>query len=404
MNSPPRAPGAPGYACLYPLNAVYWVKLSQEKADVGESHPTRFSAQEKTILGLVGGVSLLIWGVLIVALAIAPNEPSSAQDSDPPFAAGQATPTLPIPTHTIVPTATATLTPTPLQLTATSTAMPLPTPVPSTIVGRPLVGSETTVIALLGTDESRDAQIWRTDSIVLVLVNEQSRQVGLLSIPRDLWVFVPGHGHARINTVDALGERTDHPGGGAGLLDQTLRHNLDIPVDHYVRIDFRGFEDLIDVLGGVTIDVQIPINDRFPDPLHPSGWAQFAVPAGRQHMDGHTALNYCRSRMTTSDLDRSRRQLQVLLALGAKVFTLETLVRAPKLWEAYHASVDTDLTMVEAVQLAYVIQGIGLENVETRQLGVDTTAAWVTPGGAQVLLPRIGPIQSVVRELLSVPE
>lgn len=368
---------------------------------MGASHLARFSVREKAILGLVSGASLLVWGVLIAALAITPNESSSAQDSVPPFAAGHASPTLPITSHTIVPTATAAITPTPLQPTATSTATPLPTltPVPPTIVG-----SETTVIALLGTDESRQAKIWRTDSIMLVLVNEQSRRVGILSIPRDLWVFVPGHGHARINTVDALGERTGHPGGGAGLLDQTLRHNLDIPVDHYVRIDFRGFEDLIDVLGGVTIDVQAPINDRFPDPLHPSGWAQLTLPVGRQHMDGHTALNYCRSRMTTSDFDRSRRQLQVLGALGAKVLTLDTLVRAPKLWEAYRASVDTDLTMVEAVQLAYVIQGIELENVRTRQLDRDATTAWVAPGGAQVLLPRIGPIQAAVRALISAPE
>lgn len=373
---------------------------------MGASYLARFSAREKAILGLVSGVSLLVWGVLIAALASAPNESSSVQDGVPAVAAEVASPTLPIPPDTVVPTATAANTPTPLQPTASSTATPLPTltPVPSTRVDRSLVGNETTVIALLGTDESRQAKIWRTDSILLVLVNEQSRRVGILAIPRDLWVFVPGHGHGRINTVDALGERTGHPGGGLGLLDQTLRHNLDIPVDHHVRIDFRGFEDLIDELGGVTIDVQAPIKDWFPDPLHPSGWTKLTLPAGRQHMDGRTALSYCRSRMTTSDFDRSRRQIQVLVALGAKVLTLETLVRAPKLWEAYRASVDTDLTMVEAVQLAYVIRGIGLENIRTRQVDRDATAAWVAPGGAQVLLPRIGAIQETVRELISAPE
>jgi LCP family protein required for cell wall assembly len=372
--------------------------LSQEKADVNGSRPTQFSPRERILLGLVIGANLLTWGALIVALAIRQNHPASMREVAPSFVSARASPVASTPTWTSIPTAQANNTPTPLQPTATSTATPLltPTPVRSTIVG-----GETTVIALLGTDESRQAQIWRTDSILLVLINERSQRVGILSIPRDLWVFVPGHGHARINTVDALGERTNYPGGGKGLLDQTLRHNLDIPIDHYVRIDFRGFEDLIDELGGVTIDVQAPINDRFPDPLHPSGWTQFTVSAGPQHMDGHTALNYCRSRMTSSDFDRSRRQQQVIVALASQLLALDTLVRAPSLWEAYHDTVDTDLSMVEAVRLAYVVQGIGLENLRTRELGADTTTGWITPSGAQVLLPRIEPIQAAVRELLS---
>jgi LCP family protein required for cell wall assembly len=221
-----------------------------------------------------------------------------------------------------------------------------------------------------------------------------------LSIPRDLWVFIPGHGHGRINTVDALGERTKHPGGGPALLDKTLRYNLDIPIHYYARIDFRAFADLIDELGGVTVDVKAPIRDRVPDPLHPSGSKYLVLAKGRQTLDGPTTLRYCRSRMTTSDFDRSRRQQQVIVALATKLLTLDTLVRAPKLWEKYHSSVETDLTMRTAVRLAYIVQGIGIENTRTKGIGTGTTRSWRTPGGAQVLLPNTAAIQDTVRKLV----
>ena len=132
---------------------------------MGESRPARLSTQEKTTLGVVIAASLLVWGVLIAALTIAQNRPASAQDFVPSPVARLASPILLVPSPTIVPTGRATVTPTPPQPTATLTMTPLPTetPVPPTIVG-----NETTVIALLGIDESRRAKIWRTDSIVLV--------------------------------------------------------------------------------------------------------------------------------------------------------------------------------------------------------------------------------------------
>jgi LCP family protein required for cell wall assembly len=379
----------------------------------------RFSAQEKTILGLVAGASLLIWAALISTLVVTQTRPSTALGI---AAVGTASPIharrfvltaspTPSPPHAPARQATfaqsATDTPDAPQPEAPFTPRPMPgrQPLPTqTVEPSTIVGDETAVIALLGIDKPRQAKIWRTDSIVLVLVNERNQRAGIVSIPRDLWVLVPGHGYARVNTVDALGERTDHPGGGPRLLDQTLRHNLDIPVDHYARIDFRGFEDLIDEVGGVTIDVEAPLDDRFPDPLHPSGWTRLTLSAGRQHMDGHTALNYCRSRTTTSDFDRSRRQRKVIVALWTEMLTLDTLVRAPRLWKGLSDTFETDLSMAEAVRLAYVIYGIGIENVRTMELGPDMTTGWVAPGGAQVLLPKTGAIQDAIHELISTTE
>jgi LCP family protein required for cell wall assembly len=363
------------------------------------THRTRFSSQEKALLGLVVGASLLIWGTLGFALAITSDRPSAAHVVVPTLGSHTLAPTTvptALPTTTASPLAPATAT----QPPPTNTPIPAPRPV-RLFASSTLVGRETTVIALLGIDQPRQAGIWRTDSILLIFINGRSKKVGILSVPRDLWVSIPNHGFGRINTVDSLGERTHYPGGGPALLDQTFRRTLEIPIDHYVRVDFRGFARLIDEVGGVTVDVEAPIHDRFPDPLSPSGFVQLTLREGRQLMDGHTALNYCRSRMTSSDFDRSRRQQQVMMALWTKALTPKALVRAPKLWDQYKDTFDTDLSLFEAVRLAYTLQNIGQGNVRTRHLDYTTATPWKTPSGSEVLVPQKDAIQRIILELLS---
>jgi LCP family protein required for cell wall assembly len=260
------------------------------------------------------------------------------------------------------------------------------------------------VIALFGIDEKRDAAVWRTDSIILTFIDRKNSRLSLLSVPRDLWVHIPGYQNERINTVDALGERTDYPGGGMALFDKTMRFNLGIPVHHYVRIDFHGFIDIIDAMGGVTVDVKKPLTDHFPDPTSPSGWAWLTLPPGPKHMDGGLALRYCRSRVTTGDFDRSARQQQVLFALWKKALTLETLARAPQLWAQFDQSFDTDLAMVEAIQLAYFAQSLDPDSVQTQHFDYRLGRAWTTPDGAQVLLPQTEAIQQAVLDLLGTSE
>jgi LCP family protein required for cell wall assembly len=267
-----------------------------------------------------------------------------------------------------------------------------------------LVGEDTVVIALLGIDEKRTSTIWRTDAILLVFVNQEAQRISLLSLPRDLWVAIPGYGHNRINTVDALGQRARYPGRGPALFDQTLQHNLGVPVDHYVRVDFWGFVSVIDTMGGITVDIEKPLRGWFPDAAAPIGYSRVTLPTGPRHMDGLTALAYCRSRMTTSDFDRARRQQQVLMAILRQALTIETLVQAPKLWAQFKDSFDTDLGMLEAIQLAYIVHGIGLENARAKHLDASTVRSWTTPGGAQVLLPRTEAIHRTITELLSLEE
>jgi LCP family protein required for cell wall assembly len=249
-------------------------------------------------------------------------------------------------------------------------------------------------------DSKQDAAIWRTDTLILVFLQRKEQRLAMLSIPRDLWVPIPGHGSNRINTVDALGERTDYPGGGPALLDEVLRQQFRVRFDHWVRVDFEGFVRVVDAMDGVTVNVEEPLSDSFPDPTSPTGKAYITLPKGPTHMDGRMALSYSRSRITTSDFDRSRRQQQVLMALWEKALTPETLLKAPKLWGEFRDSFETDMNMIEAVQIAYICYGIDGDHIEAKYLDYKTARPWTTFSGAQVLLPDNQAIQEIIQGLL----
>jgi polyisoprenyl-teichoic acid--peptidoglycan teichoic acid transferase len=383
----------------------------------------RLGFEEKIVLFFFGGASLLVWGVLALLVFTygATDRPPSllnpVLDSMPTTSVSltesASLAVAPSPTLAASPTsehshasapdlgrpARPTFTPIPTA-TSTPTATPVPTAMPSGVAMVPIDG-EIQVIALLGADEGRGSSIWRTDSIMLAFVDQKDGHLALLSVPRDLWVRVPGHGSNRINTVDALGERTDYPGGGRALLDDTLRLNLGLPVHHYVRVDFAGFQHVIDAMGGITVDVPVPLYEWFPDLDAPGGKRYFTMPAGAQQMDGYTALAYCRARMTTGDFGRSARQQQVLLAIWKEALTLDTIKRVPKLWQEARDVVDTDLSTKELLQLVYLISGLEPEEVDHAQLDERVVYGWTTPGGAQVLLPRTEAIQQLVLDLVS---
>ena len=119
---------------------------------------------------------------------------------------------------------------------------PLPTPVP--------MGPGVLHIMLLGTDRRPPDDGWRTDTMILVSVDPEERIVSMVSIPRDLYVAIPGHGKTRLNLADNIGEAEHYPGGGPALLRRMLEENLGLTFDRYVRIDFQGFVEMIDLLGG----------------------------------------------------------------------------------------------------------------------------------------------------------
>jgi len=250
------------------------------------------------------------------------------------------------------------------------------TPTPTPIFAAQLPPDVINVV-LLGSDRRRPKEPWRTDSIILVSIDRWNRTVGLLSIPRDLWVYIPEVGYGRINSADVLGELNKVRGGGLELVKRTIEYNLGFPVHRYARIDFNGFIKIIDSLGGVDIDVDCAINDTFTRTI---------FQAGVQHMDGETALKYARSRYTTSDFDRSRRQQKVLQAIWRKVQERGLLQSLPMLWGTIKDTVQTDIGITEMLTLGYVAARLQPQQIRTQVMNPPVTRSWTTPEGAQVLL------------------
>jgi LCP family protein required for cell wall assembly len=237
-------------------------------------------------------------------------------------------------------------------------------------------------IVLLGSDKRPGSGAWRTDSMIIVSVDTTANVVRLLSIPRDLWVYIPGHGNNRINTADLWGELAQK-GTGPDRVKQTIYYNLGIPIHYYVRVDFQGFMKIIDAVGGIDVDVDCPLPD-------------IQLTAGMQHFDGAQALRYARSRYSTNDFDRGRRQRKVLMALWDQGLTLDIIPKLPELWWTMANSFQTDLSLDQVINLAYVGAQLKSQRILSRAIGPSLVKSWMTPQGAAVLLPREAEIRSML--------
>ncbi len=267
-------------------------------------------------------------------------------------------------------------------------------------------GGRTNVL-LLGIDR-RGGSDWayRTDTIMVVGLDPGSRGAAVLSIPRDLQVTIPGYGEDRINTANVYGYVRDYRGGGPALLQATIEANFGIPIDGYLMFDFAAFEQIVDALGGIDLDVEEPLHDtRYPDPRpgDPHAYKTIHFDAGPQHMDGKRALEYARSRMSTSDFDRARRQQEILLAIRRKVLSLGAIPRWPSLAAVILEAVKTDLGLGEMLSL-------GLSSVRTDPASVEQVvlkSPYVVShrrnDGAAVQLPNWELINPLLAELFDLP-
>ena len=169
-----------------------------------------------------------------------------------------------------------------------------------------------------------------TDSIQIFSFDTVNKKANFTSIPRDLYVTVPGHGRNKINTVYKFAE-ADKPGSGSTAVKTMVGNILGTQIDNFALINFTGLKDLVDAVGGIQINVTRAISD----PLFPAetgdGFSPFYIGTGLHTMDGATALKYARSRETTSDFDRARRQQEVIDAIRQKTLSLGVLTNPVKL-------------------------------------------------------------------------
>jgi LCP family protein required for cell wall assembly len=268
----------------------------------------------------------------------------------------------------------------------------------------PNVRQERTNILLLGIDK-RAGELGpsRTDTIIVVSVDPVSKSAAMLSIPRDLWVSIPGHSEGRVNTAHFLGDANGYPGGGPALAKITVQYALGIPIHYYVRINFEGFEKLVDAIGGITIDVKEAIrDDKYPDGSY--GFMTVDIPAGVQHMDGKTALQYARVRHGGSDFMRGRRQQEVIKAIRDKVLSLDIpLTKIPEMLRIAGDSVHTDLSLSEMYELAKLAREFPSDSLKSAVIDESMTSPQTTPDGAQVLIPNRTKIREMINDLFGGP-
>lgn len=272
---------------------------------------------------------------------------------------------------------------------------PLPTPSPLPRWR----GEDRMNLLLLGVDRRDPNEVYRTDSIVLANVDLRSRRAALISIPRDLVVTIPGYGSDRINTTYALGETQRRPGGGLGLLRETVQLNFGLPIHHYTMVDFNCFRGAVDALGGVNVNVPT----RIYDPMYPTEDFRYQVitfEPGPQRLDGERALQYARSRYADTDFGRMRRQQQLLTALKEQALQVRTLGALPQAAQAC-SGLASDLNLFELVALGTAARDIRATDVNYQVIDERLAVPYVAPSGASVLLPRWEAIRAMVQSALN---
>lgn len=253
------------------------------------------------------------------------------------------------------------------------------------------------------------------DTIMVLSVDPVNVKSAFLTVPRDLAVDYPKPltGGGKINNVHAYGEeqKAKVPGGGSTLMKQTIAEVLDLPIHYFVRVDFKAFEKLVETVGGVRVNVEKPIYD----PLYPApnmiDFEPFSIAAGLQSLDGKTALKYARSRETTSDFDRSRRQVQLMLALKDKVLKLNILANPRKVSEIATIlgnHLRTDLSIKEFERFFEIVSKIEdkpiVKVLDTSNGSPLTSTAG--ENGAYLVVPKSGDfkeVQRIAHEIFSDP-
>lgn len=252
-------------------------------------------------------------------------------------------------------------------------------------------------VLLLGSDRRPNDGGWRTDSILLVSIDKAARRAGMVSIPRDLWVDIPGAGLGRINTADYLG--TAGGGEDGALIKETVARNLGVPVHRFIRVDFQAFVTVVDALNGIDVVVDCPLEDYFLwDGVSDAGVMDLTP--GIQRLNGITALRYARSRHSTSDFDRSRRQQRLLRAMLARAKEQGLMRSAPRILASVREHVQTDLSLPELVALAAL--AIRFDDVAVRAAQLDTRQLrdWTTDQGAMVLVMEPAAVRSTLDAVL----
>ncbi len=289
--------------------------------------------------------------LILAALLVASAAPAFAQSMTPP-------------TRTVTPTPAGT---------------PTPTPDPTRL-------KRTENFLVLGADVRPGPWMMHTDSIMLVAIDHQTQQVGILSVPRDLWVDVPGWGADRINSAYFLGDYTKYKGGGPALAKAVAEKTLGVPIQHVVLIKMDGLAQLVDALGGVTVKLDCPLYEQTPDPNYPDRLVNWTLPAGDVKLNGADARKFATYRYLTNDYGRAQRQQQLIWAIRNRAKSLDIIPRIPALWSAMSGAFSTDLNLFDVLGLVRFGLTLDSTKVTGAALAPDVAVGKILKNGASVLV------------------
>lgn len=241
-----------------------------------------------------------------------------------------------------------------------------------------------TNVLLLGTDDSPErGQVGRTDTIILTTVVPLKPYVGMLSIPRDLWVNVPGVGEQRINTAYFFAEASER-GSGPRAAMQTIRENFGIPVHYYAVIHMTGLTSVIDSLNGVDVNLTSPMG---------------GYPAGTYHMNGLEALMFVRERSSSDDFSRMVRSQVLLSAVFRKVLSPANWQMLPGFVASLTQVIDTNVPVWQLPRLLFALARAFLFGIDSQTITREMVTPFVTSQGAQVLAPNWEMINPLLQQM-----
>jgi len=254
-------------------------------------------------------------------------------------------------------------------------------------------------ILLLGAAGEKKPGSNLTDTVMLASIDIESKRIALLSLPRDLYVNVPGgNSYSKINSLYQIGLRSD---AGVSLINQAVENVTGQKIDYYLAVDFDGFTKFIDALGGITVSVERDIYDaRYPGPNY--SYETFELKKGVQVLDGKTALKYVRERHDDpeGDFGRAKRQQQVLQSVKNKAFSLGTILDPSAiggLLSTLEENVRTDLALNEIESLLFLAKKLDTQNISTKVVDawkadslLKVSHVYFENSRAFILVPKVG--------------
>lgn len=272
-----------------------------------------------------------------------------------------------------------------------SESTPEPTEIPAAMLPtpEPWDGVSRVNLLLMGLDyrDWEAGETPRTDTMMVLTLDPLNKTAGMVSIPRDLWVAIPGFDYGKINTAYYLGELYNLPGGGPGLAVRAVEELLGIPIQYYAQIDFQAFIDFINHIEGVRLTFDEPmVLDRR------GKWNTVTIEPGVITLSGEYALAYVRARKTEGgDFDRAARQQYLMMAVRDRILEFDMMpklvARAPEIYNDLAAGIHTNMSLNEAIKLGWTVLDLDRDAIKQMVIGSEHIIMDKSPDGLDVLKP-----------------